>query len=51
MDMSRKFLAALLAHREVAPLLGRALFGRRHADQGLGINEELPAQAIRRAAR
>ncbi len=50
-DMSRKFLAAVLAHREVAPLLSDELLRRRHADQGLGLDEELPAQAAGCAAR
>ena len=54
-DIARKFLAAILAHKDVAPLLiGRAFLRRRHADRGLGLDEELPAQGWsggKRAAR
>src|SRR5262249_7932153 len=41
-EVARKFLAELLAHRQVRALLfGRPLFRRRHAGSGLGIDEEL----------
>ena len=54
-DIARKFLAAILAHKDVAPLLiGRAFLRRRHADRSLGLHEELPAQGRngwKRAAR
>ena len=44
-DIARKFLAAILAHKDVAPLLiGRAFLRGRHADRSLGFHEELPAQ-------
>jgi hypothetical protein len=56
--MSRKVMAAILAHRAVAPLLSiarqdiaqqcprgrRAFLGRWNAHQGLGIDEEFPAE-------
>ena len=33
-----------LEARVPAAAVGRALFGRRHADRGLGVDEELPPQ-------
>ena len=44
-EVARKFLAELLNHKASArPVVGRALFGRRHADCGVGLDEELPGQ-------
>jgi transposase len=48
-EMSRKVMAAILAHREVAPLLSDEHFW--DAGQGLGLDEELPAEGPRRTAR
>jgi transposase len=45
-DVAKKFLAAILAHAKVAPLLSDEHFnGRRHADPGVGVDEELCAEA------
>ena len=44
-EVAHKFLAELLNHKEVRGLLvGRALFSRRHAGGGVGLDEELPRQ-------
>ncbi len=43
-EVARTFLAAILAHRKVARLLSDALLGRWHADQGMGLGEELSAE-------
>ena len=48
-DMSRKVMAAILASRGPATAVGRALLRRRHAGQGMGIHEELPAKGERTA--
>ena len=51
-DVARKFLAALLNHKRGARAsVGRALLGRRHADRGLGVDEELPAEGRLGASR
>lgn len=42
-EVAHKFLAELL-NKEVRSSVGRALLGRRHADCGLGVDEELPAR-------
>ncbi len=51
-DVARKFLAELMDHEELRGLaVGRALLGRRHADRGLGVDEELPREGrIERSA-
>ena len=47
----RGFLEALLARPAgQGAAVGRALLGRRHADRGLGVDEELPAQGWQRRA-
>lgn len=46
-DMSRKIMAAILAHHEVAPLLSDDHLGRWDAGEGLGVYEELPAKGQR----
>ena len=44
-DIAAKFLAAVLAQPRVKKLLStRSLLGRRHADRGLGLDEELQAE-------
>ena len=44
-DIAAKFLAAVLAQPRVKRLLvDRSLLGRRHADRGLGVDEELAAE-------
>lgn len=49
-EVAHKFLAELL-NKEVRSSVGRALLGRRHADCGLGVDEELPGQGrIERSA-
>jgi transposase len=52
-EVAGKFFTAVLADPEVKPLLYLgALLGGRHADRGLGIDEELPAEGrLGRAAR
>ena len=40
-EVARRFLAELLGHKEVCAAFGRALFRRRHAGCGLGLDEEL----------
>src|SRR5262249_45927354 len=40
-EVAHKFLAELLNHKDA---VGRAFLGRRHADSGLGLDEELPRQ-------
>jgi len=41
-DVARKFLAELMDHKGAARVaVGRALLGRRHADCGVGLDEEL----------
>ena len=45
-----KFLASVLRHPRSALAVGRALLGRRHADRGLGLDEELPAEGRQRRA-
>ena len=52
-DVARKFLAELLDHKQVRGLLvGRAFLGRRHADRGLGLDEELQGEGrLERSAR
>ena len=50
-EIAAKFLRAVLAQPKVKALLvGRALLGRRHADPGLGVDEELPAEGRQRRA-
>ena len=44
-DIAAKFLAAVLAQPRVKRLsVQRSLLGRRHADRGLGVDEELQAE-------
>ena len=44
-DVARKFLAELMDHgRAARAVVGRAFFGRRHADCGVGVHEELQAK-------
>ena len=51
-EIAAKFLRAVLAQPKVKALLvGRALLGRRHADPGLGVDEELPAEGRHAASR
>ena len=52
-DVARKFLAELMDHQRAArAAVGRALLGRRHADRGLGLDEELQGEGrLERSAR
>ena len=51
-DIAAKFLAAVLAQPRVKKLLStRSLLGRRHADRGLGVDEELQAEGRLRTSR
>ena len=51
-EIAAKFLAAVLAQPHVKRLLStRSLLGRRHADRGLGLDEELQAQGRERTSR
>ena len=45
-DMSRKIMAAILAHRTRGgtAAVGRPFLGRRHPGEGLGVDEEFPAE-------
>jgi transposase len=44
-DVARKFLAELMDHNELrGAVVGRALLGRRHADCGLGLDEEFQGE-------
>jgi hypothetical protein len=42
--MARRVVAAILTHRDVAPLRRMSLSGRSHAVESLGIDEALPAE-------
>ena len=51
-DIAAKFLAAVLAQPRVKRLLvERSLLGRRHADRGVGVDEELQAEGRLRTSR
>ncbi len=52
-DVARKFLAELMDHQGAArAVVGRAFLGRRHADCGLGLDEELQGEGrLERSAR
>ena len=46
-DVAARLLQAVLQGERVRRLLSEgALLGRRHADRGLGVDEELPPQGI-----
>ena len=50
-DVAAKFLAAVLTHARVRQLRSREHFSvRRHADRGVGVDEELPPQGRHRRA-
>ncbi len=51
-DVAKKFLAAILAHGQVAPLLsGRSFHRRRNHGSGVGIDEEFSAEGRHRIER
>jgi transposase len=50
-EMSRKVMATILAHRGSAALVGRPFLDRWHAGEGLGLDEEHPAEGRRDLAR